>query len=97
MTDAGAITLMIEAAEETHRELRFWHRNSKDGVKTSAALQQSEKALKALKAFKDEVPDGLGDNVENIIIHNQYIETKEVKADIMVFYKAAKHLQKGIK
>lgn len=90
MTDTGAITLAIEALEIADNYLE-------DGKYIGFKHKKVERALEALKVFKDGVPEGLGDNVENIIIHNQYIETKEVKADIMVFYKAAKYLQEGIK
>lgn len=105
MTDTpGAITQAIEAAEETHKELRFWHRNSKDSVKTSMALEQSEKALEALKAFKEGVLDGLENYLiqpgESLEVCHLPMATSPVKIGqerIAGLHRAGKHLLDAIK
>jgi len=79
MTDiTGALKIIEGAFEECQRELRFWHRNSKEGVKTSASLEQSEQALTLITAIRDGAPDGLDDSIaeykEEVInnLHENY-------------------------
>ena len=93
MGDQGAITQAVEALEDTQIELRFWHRNSKEVIKSSSALQQSEEALEALKAFKDGVPEGL----ESAVDTGRRAEIGQAAKDTSTWLTAAKHLQEGIK
>lgn len=98
MTDKGAITQAIEALELGLIELEGEYVEHEMTTDYDLAIHKQEQALKSLKAFKDGAPGGLKDNVENIIIRDEYVEriNEDGKKDIMVFYKAGKHLQKGI-
>ena len=89
MTEKGAVTQAIEALDKSLRQ--------SCAVNPDGSPYLIE-ALEALKAFKDGVPEGLKNIVENMSIYDSYVIV-EGSAEIMVmdFYKAGKHLQDAIK